>query len=197
MAALEVMLTPALRSDAISALARGETLPMAPAAVSRLGLGRRTASLRCLVWMPGERRQGAQCAAVRAVVRAERVVEKQGAKQEGARLLRPLPAEGARTVMETCVEGTLSTLSEDGWPLGTEVRFAVDMQGNPVLCLHPGATHTLHLLRDSRCSLHVQVMRGVCESGVPLVFPIKSLEVMVKNFAVNSISFLVMVVFYL
>jgi putative heme iron utilization protein len=59
--------------------------------------------------------------------------------------------------METCIEGTLSTLLQDGWPLGTEVRFAVDTEGNPVLRLHPGATHTLHLLRDSRCSLHVQV----------------------------------------
>lgn len=80
-------------------------------------------------------------------------------KEEGARLLRPSPAEGARTVTESCSEGTLSTVSQEGWPLGTEVRFAVDMQGNPVLRLQPGATHTKHLARDSRCSLHVQVTR--------------------------------------
>lgn len=78
-------------------------------------------------------------------------------KEEVKKLLRPTPAEGARTVMETCKEGTLSTLSEDGWPLGTEVRFAVDTDGNPVLRLQPGATHTKHILKDSRCSLHVQL----------------------------------------
>ncbi len=71
-------------------------------------------------------------------------------------LLRPTAAEAARTVMEICVEGTLSTLSQDGWPLGTEVRFAVDVEGNPVLRLQPSALHTKNLLSDSRCSLHAQ-----------------------------------------
>ncbi len=71
-------------------------------------------------------------------------------------LLRPTAAEAARTVMEVCVEGTLSTLSQDGWPLGTEVRFAVDVEGNPVLRLQPSALHTKNLLSDSRCSLHAQ-----------------------------------------
>lgn len=70
--------------------------------------------------------------------------------------LRPTAAEAARTVMEVCVEGTLSTLSQDGWPLGTEVRFAVDVEGNPVLRLQPSALHTKNLLSDSRCSLHAQ-----------------------------------------
>ncbi|CAM6018217.1 unnamed protein product [Sphagnum balticum] len=72
-------------------------------------------------------------------------------------LLRPTAAEAARTVMEVCVEGTLSTLSQDGWPLGTEVRFAVDVEGNPVLRLQPSALHTKNLLSDSRCSLHAQL----------------------------------------
>jgi hypothetical protein len=71
-------------------------------------------------------------------------------------LLRPTAAEAARTVMEVCVDGTLSTLSQDGWPLGTEVRFAVDVEGNPVLRLQPSALHTKNLLSDSRCSLHAQ-----------------------------------------
>lgn len=88
---------------------------------------------------------------------AEGVVAKEKEEMEIGKLLRPTPAEAARTVMETCKEGTLSTLSEDGWPLGTEVKFVVDMEGNPVLRLQPGALHTQHIFQDSRCSLHVQL----------------------------------------
>nr|XP_024388101.1 glutamyl-tRNA reductase-binding protein, chloroplastic-like isoform X2 [Physcomitrium patens] len=107
------------------------------------------------VW---ESERGARCRqTVAAMAMAEGVVAKEKEEMEIGKLLRPTPAEAARTVMETCKEGTLSTLSEDGWPLGTEVKFVVDMEGNPVLRLQPGALHTQHIFQDSRCSLHVQL----------------------------------------
>ncbi|MBA0834065.1 hypothetical protein Goarm_006452, partial [Gossypium armourianum] len=37
--------------------------------------------------------------------------------------------------MELSSIGTLSTLAQDGWPLGVGVRFAVDAKGTPILCL--------------------------------------------------------------
>jgi hypothetical protein len=100
-------------------------------------------------------------AAVVAMVDAAEEVPEETTRSQAALLLRPTPAEAARTVMEVCVEGTLSTLSEDGWPLGTEIRFAVDVDGNPVFSLQPSALHTRNLLSDSRCSLHAQVSFSV------------------------------------
>ncbi|KAH8938473.1 hypothetical protein BDL97_16G085000 [Sphagnum fallax] len=96
-------------------------------------------------------------AAVVAMVDAAEEVPEETTRSQAALLLRPTPAEAARTVMEVCVEGTLSTLSEDGWPLGTEIRFAVDVDGNPVFSLQSSALHTRNLLSDSRCSLHAQL----------------------------------------
>lgn len=114
----------------------------------------------------GRRKETAQCGVVAvamAMAMAERGVGEgtvEGQQQQQPRmLLRPTPAEGARTVVEVCAEGTLSTLSEEGWPMGTEVRFAVDTEGNPVLRLQGEALHTQHVHKDSRCSLHVQVSR--------------------------------------
>jgi hypothetical protein len=109
----------------------------------------------------GKRKEAAQCG-VMAMAMAERGVGEgtvEGQQQQPRMLLRPTPAEGARTVVEVCAEGTLSTLSEEGWPMGTEVRFAVDTEGNPVLRLQGEALHTQHVHKDSRCSLHVQVSR--------------------------------------
>ena len=59
--------------------------------------------------------------------------------------------------MEICWEGTLATVSADGWPFGTHVRFSVDAEGKPVLRLRPGALQSLHIAGDGRCSLHVKV----------------------------------------
>jgi hypothetical protein len=100
-----------------------------------------------------------------AMVDAAEEVPEETARSAAALLLRPTPAEAARTVMEVCVEGTLSTLSEDGWPLGTEIRFALDVDGNPVFSLQPSASHTRNLLSDSRCSLHAQVSFSVSDCG--------------------------------
>lgn len=75
----------------------------------------------------------------------------------GPQRVRPSPAELARTLMEVCGEGTLATADAEGWPLATLVQFALDAEGKPVLRLDPGALHTVHLERDDRCSLHVQL----------------------------------------
>uniref|UniRef100_A0A0D6R142 DUF2470 domain-containing protein n=1 Tax=Araucaria cunninghamii TaxID=56994 RepID=A0A0D6R142_ARACU len=70
---------------------------------------------------------------------------------------RPSPAETCRTVMELCSEGTLCTLTEDGWPFGTGVEFALDVQGMPVLCFDPLSVQAQHVLVHKRCSLHAQL----------------------------------------
>nr|GMC78010.1 glutamyl-tRNA reductase-binding protein, chloroplastic [Ipomoea batatas]GMC84918.1 glutamyl-tRNA reductase-binding protein, chloroplastic [Ipomoea batatas] len=67
---------------------------------------------------------------------------------------RPFPAEVSRTIMELGSLGTLSTLTQDGWPLGIGVRFVVDPEGTPVLCLSDSiAKFSVH----NKSSLHVQL----------------------------------------
>eukprot|EP00249_Psilotum_nudum_P026974 c34148_g1_i1 orf=2-1051(+) len=85
-----------------------------------------------------------------------RVVAKVAALSERTSL-RPSCAEAARTLTDVCTEGTLCTLTEEGWPLGTAVRFTVDLEGNPIFRLNSWAIHTYHLKEESRCSLHVQM----------------------------------------
>ncbi|CAH8261281.1 unnamed protein product [Arabidopsis lyrata] len=64
---------------------------------------------------------------------------------------KPFPAEVSRSIMELSSVGTLSTLTHDGWPLGVGVRFAVDKDGTPVLCLNRSFSP------DKRSALHVQL----------------------------------------
>ncbi|KAL7162855.1 hypothetical protein ACSBR2_043182 [Camellia fascicularis] len=66
---------------------------------------------------------------------------------------KPFPAEVSRTIMELSSVGTLSTLTQDGWPLGIGVRFAVDSQGTPVLCLNASNRQ----FSMDRSTLHVQL----------------------------------------
>ncbi|KAE8009109.1 hypothetical protein FH972_005563 [Carpinus fangiana] len=67
---------------------------------------------------------------------------------------KPFPAEVSRTIMELASVGTLSTLTEDNWPLGIGVRFAVDQEGTPVLCLNAS---NRQFSINKRSSLHVQL----------------------------------------
>eukprot|EP00268_Persea_americana_P040639 TRINITY_DN40423_c0_g1_i1.p1 TRINITY_DN40423_c0_g1~~TRINITY_DN40423_c0_g1_i1.p1 ORF type:complete len:224 (+),score=26.43 TRINITY_DN40423_c0_g1_i1:397-1068(+) len=69
-------------------------------------------------------------------------------------LTKPSPAEVSRTIMELSSVGTLSTLAQDGWPLGIGVRFVVDEEGTPILCLNAS---NQQFSVDDRCSLHVQL----------------------------------------
>lgn len=68
---------------------------------------------------------------------------------------KPFPAEVSRTIMELASLGTLSTLNQEGWPLGIGVRFAVDPEGTPVLCLNAS---NRQFSFNRRSSLHVQVL---------------------------------------
>ncbi|KAG8388466.1 hypothetical protein BUALT_Bualt02G0128700 [Buddleja alternifolia] len=67
---------------------------------------------------------------------------------------KPFPAEVSRTIVELSSVGTLSILTQDGSPLGFGVRFAVDLNGTPVLCLND---FNSRFSVDRRCSLHVQL----------------------------------------
>jgi hypothetical protein len=69
---------------------------------------------------------------------------------------KPSSAETARTIVSIMSHGTLSTLSEDGAPLGTYASYVLDERGLPILRLRAEAVHTCNLLRNPRCSLFVQ-----------------------------------------
>jgi len=78
---------------------------------------------------------------------------------------RPLPGETCRTLMALCSEGTLCTLTQDGWPFGDAVEFAVDVQGMPVICLDPLSMHSQHVLLHKLCSLHVKLEQPGCRKS--------------------------------
>lgn len=74
------------------------------------------------------------------------------------RNVKPFPAEVSRTIMELSSVGTLSSLSQEGWPLGIGVRFAADQDGTPLLSLNESMRE---FSIDMRSSLHVQVLRFI------------------------------------
>ncbi|KAM1920051.1 hypothetical protein ACFX15_023907 [Malus domestica] len=55
--------------------------------------------------------------------------------------------------MELVSVGTLSTLTQEGWPLGIGVRFSVDPEGTPVLCLNAS---NRQFSIDMRSSFHLE-----------------------------------------
>ncbi|MCA9620803.1 MAG: DUF2470 domain-containing protein [Myxococcales bacterium] len=65
----------------------------------------------------------------------------------------PSHAERARTLVGGQRTGTLSTLTEAGFPYGSYVTFALDGAGNPVFLVSRLAAHTQNLERDARASL--------------------------------------------
>ncbi|KAL8522674.1 hypothetical protein ACS0TY_012709 [Phlomoides rotata] len=67
---------------------------------------------------------------------------------------KPFSAEVSRTIVELCSVATLSTLTQEGSPLGFGVRFAVDSNGTPVMCFRDVDNR---FSVDRRCSLHVQL----------------------------------------
>lgn len=68
--------------------------------------------------------------------------------------VKPSSAEVSRTIMELSSTGTLSTLTQEGWPLGIGVHFAVDSQGTPILFLNDSRRS---FFADNRSTLHVQL----------------------------------------
>ena len=67
----------------------------------------------------------------------------------------PKPAETARTIVDLCQEGTLSTLMGDT-PLGTAVAYKLNKEGHPVVVLPTGGVELQNLARNAKCSLQVQ-----------------------------------------
>lgn len=68
----------------------------------------------------------------------------------------PSAAETARTVVDLCNEGTLSTRMPDGAPMGTAVAYRLDVDGFPIMQLAPGSLEAANLGAEARCSLLVQ-----------------------------------------
>lgn len=80
---------------------------------------------------------------------------------------KPLPAEVSRTIMELSSVGTLSVLTQEGFPLGFGVRFAVDPQGTPLLCFNPSTTNFVAAPLPTKSTLHVQVPFSQLSSSKP------------------------------
>jgi hypothetical protein len=69
---------------------------------------------------------------------------------------KPASAETARTVVDLVAHGTISTIGEDGVPLGTFAAYVLlGNDGQPILRLRADAVHTANLLREPRCSLFI------------------------------------------
>jgi hypothetical protein len=90
----------------------------------------------------------------RAVPAALAVASQNGTAQAAAKA--PSPAETARTVVDICQEGILSTIGADGTPIGTPVAFSLDKAGHPQISLVPGSVELKNLEKNARCSLQVQ-----------------------------------------
>jgi putative heme iron utilization protein len=69
----------------------------------------------------------------------------------------PSHAEGARTLVETGLIGTLATQLADhgGGPFGSLTPYAVDGDGQPILLISRLAVHSRNLAADARASLLV------------------------------------------
>lgn len=69
---------------------------------------------------------------------------------------KPSAAETARTIVDIVSEGTLSTLSPDGVPVGSPVSYIVDKQGATWIALSPQSPEARNLKANSKCSLMIQ-----------------------------------------
>jgi hypothetical protein len=67
----------------------------------------------------------------------------------------PSDAEYARTLVARERRGSLSTLTEAGYPFGSVVSFVLDDTGGPTMCISALAEHTINARRDARASLLV------------------------------------------
>jgi putative heme iron utilization protein len=63
------------------------------------------------------------------------------------------PAEVARTITSLVHHGTLSTVDNEGCPLGTYITFVLDESGSPLLRLRSDAAHTENLRNNKRCTI--------------------------------------------
>lgn len=77
------------------------------------------------------------------------------AHQEAAARLPPV--EEIRTLLDRSVRGVLSTFSQkhEGYPSGSMVDFACELDGSPILAVSSLAVHSKNLLGNPKCSLLV------------------------------------------
>jgi hypothetical protein len=74
------------------------------------------------------------------------------------KIKKPFPAEVSRTIMDLARVGTLSTLTQQGFPIGIGVRFVVDSEdGNPFLYFNHNSIPITNNNIDTPSSLHVKV----------------------------------------
>lgn len=52
-------------------------------------------------------------------------------------------AQMVRNIMEISPAGTLATVTEDGWPLGTYMPFVLNSNADPILKVHIGPPTTV------------------------------------------------------
>eukprot|EP00621_Florenciella_sp_RCC1693_P009775 CAMPEP_0182533600 /NCGR_PEP_ID=MMETSP1323-20130603/13929_1 /TAXON_ID=236787 /ORGANISM="Florenciella parvula, Strain RCC1693" /LENGTH=233 /DNA_ID=CAMNT_0024743505 /DNA_START=47 /DNA_END=748 /DNA_ORIENTATION=+ len=73
---------------------------------------------------------------------------------------------------------TLSTLRDDGFPLGSIVGFAVDAEGSPIFCFSGMSAHTKNILKDKRASLCVTEtsFQGAADARTTFVGTMKTLS---------------------
>lgn len=82
-----------------------------------------------------------------------------GATSSAPAATQPSAAETARTIVNILSEGTLSTLSADGIPVGSPVSYTMDKAGSTWVSLSKDAPEVLNLQANARCSLMVQPMQ--------------------------------------
>lgn len=72
----------------------------------------------------------------------------------------PTPAETARTIVDLCSEGTLSSITPSGLPIGTPVSYTLEKDGTPILhiapCVQDCSIDAQQLGASAKCSLLVQ-----------------------------------------
>lgn len=80
-----------------------------------------------------------------------------GASRGQSDVPEPSFAERARTLMQSCQIGSLSTLSrkQPGFPFGSLMPYALDEKGQPIFLISSMAMHTQNLQSDARASLFV------------------------------------------
>ncbi len=77
----------------------------------------------------------------------------------------PSDAELSRTLVASSGTGTLSTLTDKGYPYGSIVSFIHDDEGNPVILISDMAEHTINARNDQRASMLISEPSG---EGDPL-----------------------------
>jgi heme iron utilization protein len=78
----------------------------------------------------------------------------------------PTDAEYARTLGTAEGRAALSTLTADGFPMGSVVHFVLDDVGAPVVCISELAEHTINARRDPKASVLI------AETTAPAVDPL-------------------------